>query len=119
MKFLVVTEVFTETENGKKNHIKFEQEHAETEDPVAAVLMTGQKELSKYLSGENLDSDNKEQEAIVGVYEVIGSEVGLYNHLFAINDLQNKASWGNKQLERAEELEAKLATKSSNIEEIG
>lgn len=112
MKFLVVTEIFTETENGVKTHIKFKQEHAETEDPIAAALMTGQEKLEKYLSGEKLDSDKEEQEAIVGVYEVIGSEVGLYNHLIAINDLQNKASWGNKQLERVEELESQLATKS-------
>ncbi|WP_157456819.1 hypothetical protein [Carnobacterium maltaromaticum] len=112
MKFLVVTEVFTETENGEKTHIRFEQEHAETEDPITAVLMTGQEELAKNVSGEKIDSDKEEQEAIVGVYEVIGSKIGLYNHLIAINDFQNKASWGNKQLEKVQELEAKLATKS-------
>lgn len=112
MKFLVVTEVFTETENGAKTHIRFEQEHAESEDPIAAALMTGQENLEKYLSDEKLDAGKEEQEAIVGVYEVIGSEVGLYNHLIAINDFQNKASWGNKQLEKVQELEVKLATKS-------
>lgn len=111
MKFLVVTEVFKKAENGEKEHLRFEQEHAETEEPVAAVLMTGQEDCAKYLSGEQNDSDTDEQKAIVGVYEVMGSEVGSYNHLFAINDLQNKASWGNKQLERVEELEDQLLEK--------
>ncbi|WP_366533582.1 hypothetical protein ACOJIU_18505 (plasmid) [Carnobacterium maltaromaticum] len=111
MKFLVVTEVFTETEIGVKSHIRFEQEHVEAYTPEAAMLMSG-RQLEKYLAGENPGTSQDEEEAIVGVYEVIDSKVGLYNHLIAINDFQNKASWGNKQLEKVQELEAKLAAKS-------
>ena len=34
MEFVVITEVYTEAGNGKKNHIRFKREYAEASNPT-------------------------------------------------------------------------------------
>lgn len=106
MEFVVFTEVYTEAANGKKKHLRYKREYVESSNPATAVVMTDQDffgQNQKECNGEVI-----EQEAIVAVYEVIGSENGSYNHLDAINDSQQRSRWGTEQWERAEALEKEL-----------
>ncbi|WP_157454689.1 hypothetical protein [Carnobacterium maltaromaticum] len=106
MEFVVITKVYTEAENGKKNHIRFKREYAKASNPTTAVVMTGQDFFNQ--NQKECDGEVVEQEAIVAVYEVIGSESGSYNHLDAINDSQQRSRWGTEQWEKGEALEKEL-----------
>lgn len=105
MKFVILTEFFTET-GIVKTHVSYKQEQVEADSPEAALLKRDRDFLDTPDSNENDSSRTVKKEAIVvGLFEVVGNEVGRYNHMDWILRLNAQTLWALTYRDRINRLE--------------
>lgn len=105
MKFLIVTELFTET-GVVKTHVSYKNEQVEADSPEDALLKRDRDFFENPDPDENNSSKIVEKEAIVvGLFEVVGNEVGRYNHMDWILRLNAQTLWALTYRDRINRLE--------------
>lgn len=105
MKFLILTEFFTETDL-VKTHVSYKNEQVEADSPEDALLKRDRYFFGNPDPDENDSSRIVEKEAIVvGLFEVVGNEVGRYNHMDWILRLNAQTLWALTYRDRINRLE--------------
>ncbi len=105
MKFLILTEFFTETDL-VKTHVSYKKEQVEADSPEDALLKRDRYFFGNPDPDENDSSRIVEKEAIVvGLFEVVGNEVGRYNHMDWILRLNAQTLWALTYRDRINRLE--------------
>lgn len=111
MNFLIVTEVYMEAD-GIKTHVSYKQEHVEADSPETAMLKRNQNFLDTTDPNKNDSSRIVDKESIVlGIFEVIGNEVGRYNHMDWILRLTAQNMWAHSHRDRDNSLKKKPLNK--------
>lgn len=91
MKFIIVTEFYTET-GGVKTNVSYKQEQVDADSPEDAMLIRNQNILDTLDRNEN-DSILEKEAIVIGLFEVVGNEVGRYNHMSWILRLEAQTMW--------------------------